>query len=365
MQPDLSEKDINLLIILHENPTIRYSELAKILGISPTTIANMYQEIRQKTVNRVVADLDTKRLDLEIIDILIETDSYINSKKVEIFCDEHSYTLFRSRIFGKFNGLFLQFRIPRGTETKLSEQIKELQNEKIIKSFQFLKHDFIHINTKMQLKAWSGTYKWEFDWKEWENKIEKCLNSNNIGLEKMHSQFENSILRNLDKLDMLILEELTIGCARRKNKDIIQAIEEKLQKSSSFFPISKQTFSRRLKFLKNTAIRGYRLFFDWRTFDIHYSIALICKSSSRFVSCLYKILESSPIPFESSYRALGEESFIWYIRIPSSHFFSLIDILWKHVNSMDVYSFNYKSSLHYGLWHKTFQEESHQWLLNY
>lgn len=360
-----SEKDIDLLIALHENPMIRFIDLAKILGITPKTAANRYRYISENTVNRVIADLNVNKLELEIVDIIVEVNSEENSCKMEKFCDDHPYTLYRSRIFGKINGLFLQFRIPRGTKRILNDQMENLKKKQIVVNYEIIEHKFIQIKTSMKFNSWTKSYHWIFNWDKWEQKFSEIFNSSENILSKFKTKFEDSILKNLDGLDLLILEELTKGCARRKNIEIIKDIEEQLPKNSHYLPISKQTFSRRLKFLKENAIQGYRLFFDWQTFDIHHSVSIICQTSSKIISSLYKILSSEPFPFESNFRAISEETFIWYLRIPAEHLFNLYDFLWKRVKKLDFYTFHYKSSQHYGLWHKTFFENSHQWNLNY
>ena len=84
MDSILHENDIHLLIALHEDPMARYNELAEKLHISPTTASNRYHDISQTSLNRVVADVNLDKLNLEIVDYLVETDSLQDSQKIHI-----------------------------------------------------------------------------------------------------------------------------------------------------------------------------------------------------------------------------------------------------------------------------------------
>lgn len=365
MTPDFHDTDLQLLIALHENPMARFSELAEKLHLSPTTISNRYHDISHNSLNRVVADVNLDKLDLEILDFLIETDSLENSETIEKYCDDHYYTLYRSRLFGKFNGLFVQFRIPKGTHTRLLNQLETLQHDGLINSFNQLNSIYPKILTRTQLTSWKGGMKWEFNWNDWELKLNELLQNKNYTALKPQIHKNINDLDHLDMLDLLILEELTIGCARRKNIELIQEIEPTYKEIENNKKITKQTFSRRINRIKKDFIQNYRLFFDLKTLDIYNTIAFLCRTDNDLTVAISHLLTENPIPFSSNYRPITENSFFWFLRVPPSHFSSLYNIIWKYASELDVFLFDYNCSRHYGLWHKAFIEKTNSWKIDY
>ncbi|MFX0061681.1 MAG: winged helix-turn-helix transcriptional regulator [Candidatus Hermodarchaeota archaeon] len=357
---NLTSKDIEILISLQQDPTIKFIELAEILSISAATAANRYYSMVERTLNRVIADLEIGKLDLEIIDVFIGSENLTNSCLIENFCEAHPYTLYRSRVFGSFNGLYLQFRIPIGTKNLLISQLNELKQKSGIKWFETFSHKYPKISTTMRLENWvPETHSWNFDWDSWEAKLDSQKTQAHRTIEELDSNNE-ILLNQLDLLDMHILEELTKGCARRKHVDIIKAIEDKLSPTSPLRNIPKQTFSRHFKKLNQEVITGYRLFLDWRTLDMHNSIMFRCVANDQITASFYQTLERYPIPFESTIRKQGD-GFFWFIRLPPAQLSDLYNIIWKNVEKLETIIFDYKSSEHYGLWHETFDVKKHKW----
>lgn len=74
------------------------------------------------------------------------------------------------RIFGKFSGLYLQFRIPKGYLNQIIELMNILQPKNIIEDFYQIPRNPIEVSVRIKssLKFWdSNQRKWIFDWKQW------------------------------------------------------------------------------------------------------------------------------------------------------------------------------------------------------
>ena len=133
----IEERDLELLIALQENPLAPASKLAKSINLStPTVITRLELLKKDKSYYNVIANLLPDALDLEIVDVLIDIDSIENVEYFEKhICYNHPYTLFRIRCFGNFNGLYIQFRIPKGSLELLLDLLNHLKKNNKIQSY--------------------------------------------------------------------------------------------------------------------------------------------------------------------------------------------------------------------------------------
>lgn len=364
---ELDNTDIQILVAIHQNPKTTFSEIANLLNLSPTTVSTRYSKITDRTRNRVIGDVNIHRLGLEIVEFLLETQNLTNCIEIENFCDNHYYTLYRSRIFGNFNGIYVQFRIPQGTHPRLLTQLYNFQRNGIIKKIFPLEKLYPKIFTTVNLQNWKGNMQWDFDWNDWKSALSTVIESQIAPSFALVKKKDELFLNKLNKLDFLILEEITYRRARRKNIELIEDIENILKKEDpdTFKPISKQTFSRHRSFVESELISDWRLFFDEKTFDIYNTIAFLANTSERTINSIYYLLKQQPIPFTSTFFPLSKISFFWYIRVPPTHFSQLYKILWTWVDALDVFLFDYSESKHYGLWHKAFDFNTGSWITDY
>jgi len=260
----IEERDLELLIALQENPLAPASKLAKLVNLStPTIITRLELLKKDKSYYNVFANLLPDTLDLEIVDVLIEIDSLENVEYFEKqICYNHPFTLFRIRCFGNFNGLYVQFRIPKNSLELLLDLLDSLKKKNRIMHYIIPKIQLgaETIYTKANLKNWEERLmRWNFDWNTWIQKL------TSVSSKRSERTPKKSQLQKLDELDIALLQELTMG-ARRKNTEIMDSLE--LDRSTIGL---QQRISRKIKYLDEKIISRYMVFLRWETFEIYNS----------------------------------------------------------------------------------------------
>jgi len=308
----------------------------------------------------VHADLNLYTLDLELYDFFFHVGSHQALKILEErLCYYHPYVLYRGRCHGKFSGLFLQFRVPKGTLDHLIDLSQSLKDYNIISEFEYLERISSEkaVSIKSALNHWDFEKKaWVFDWKTWKKGFEHIPAERQIHENKP----SDVILPDLKLLDIQLLAELTVN-ARRKNIEIMKSIGFKTQE-----PGSAQKISRRLAFLKKNAVSDYRIFLNWEKFDLYQTILIHGRcdtdTARKFRNYLYFGQTDSKIlfPFETI-MFLTTDGFIWYVRAPPSHLSEITDFIWEICPDHDMFWIDYKFSEYYGLWTDTFDPLLNKW----
>ncbi len=349
----IEERDLELLIAMQENPLAPASKLAKSVNLStPTVITRLELLKKDKSYYNVFANLIPDTLDLEIVDVLIEIDSIENVEYFEKqICYNHPYTLFRIRCFGNFNGLYVQFRIPKNSQELLLDLLNQLKKKNKIQNYiiPMIPSNAETIYTKANLKNWtSKLMRWNFDWNVWIQKIDS------VDSKRIERTTEKSLLLKLDALDIALLQELTMG-ARRKNTTIMDSLQ--LDRSTVGL---QQKISRKVKFLDEKIISQYMVFLRWEAFEIYNSFLVQCECDEKTANKLQNLLIKDPIPFESTFK-ITENGFLWYLRCPASHFSDISAIIWSVSKKVKLFYLDYKKSEFYGLWKGAFDASKHQW----
>ena len=307
---------------------------------------------KDKSYYNVFANLHLDTLDLEIFDVLIEIDSLENVEYFEKhICYNHPYTLFRIRCFGNFNGLYVQFRIPKKSLELLLDLLSYLKKKNKIQNYvlPMIPSDAETVYTKANLKNWKAKLmRWNFDWNTWIQKL------TSVDSKRIIKTTEKSLLKKLDDLDIALLQELTMS-ARRKNTEIMDSL--KLDRTTIGL---QQKISRKVKFLEEKIILKYMVFLRWEAFEIYNSFLVHCECEEKTANKLQNLLIKDPIPFESTFK-ITENGFMWYLRCPASHFSDISVIIWSLSKKVKLYYLDYKKSEFYGLWKGAFDASNHQW----
>ncbi|NHJ14893.1 MAG: Lrp/AsnC family transcriptional regulator [Candidatus Thorarchaeota archaeon] len=344
----LSGDYLSLLIAIQENPLGTIDELSQRTGTSKPTVAKRLEKLQDEKVFRVQPLLDYHYLGLEAVDAIVRTETLEGILRIEEIAKKHPYTTYRARCYGFANGVLLQFRVPIGTRKHVIDLFQRLAKEEAITAYDLLPSNSISATyTSMRLEGWdSKTMRWTFNWDEWfRKKVE--------GGKREEASSPGSALAWFTKKDAHIIFELMDG-ARRKNIDIVKAIE----KEGVY--ITPQTFSRRYQMIREECLKGYRVTFNREIFDLYNSVLLLGKGREELVNSLGEKLKKHLIPFESTYRAIGENLF-WFIRLQSSHLSSLLTNLYTVLDDMRVCVIDYDHSYLYYLWPEAFDDESHTW----
>ncbi|MFW9991383.1 MAG: AsnC family transcriptional regulator [Candidatus Odinarchaeota archaeon] len=350
---DLSHDDFKLLLALQEQPLASNSALARVVDVSQPTVTNRLKSLKEKlSLYNVHTDLDPDAISMELYDFVLDISTAENVKLLEKLCDEHPYTLYRAREFGRTSGLFVQFRIPKDTGFLLVELMDSLKSRNLITGYKILKRSRngpAPVYTTTSLAHWDyNAAKWEFDWELWRKQL---ASSPTTLPEKPRRE---SVLSNLTELDIQLLAELTQD-ARQRNSEIIEKIG--LDKETHGL---RQKVSRRLEFLKKEVVLGYRVFLNWEVFDTYHTFVFACKASEENTARLYNNLDTNRIPFQSTYVIL-ENGFFWAVQAPPSHFSVIGEIITEYSKERELLLLDYKTSEVYGLWDKTYDSKSKLW----
>jgi hypothetical protein len=346
---ELTREYLSLLLAVQGNPFGTVEKLAKTTGTSRPTASKRLDELQKKRIFIVKPLLHNFNLGFERVDVLLETKDYDGILRLEQIGRDHPYTSYNVRIYGRINGVFLQFRTPLGTKPLIKELCNRLQDNGVVSRFEFLPSDEgLHVYTSTQIEGWNPeTFSWNFDWNNWFEKDIELMPF------IIMDGPPGNVLPWLTKNDVYIISELMRG-ARRKNVEVLNALK---RKNVSITP---QTFSRRYQMIRKECLNGFRVSFDPSVFDIHNSILIMGKGDQKYLHSLCSRLQKYPVPFESAMRVMGDELF-WSIRLQSSHLSKLLSTLYSKLKKMDLFVMDYNHSYLYYLWPETLDEGTHQW----
>ncbi|KKK57054.1 hypothetical protein LCGC14_3058370, partial [marine sediment metagenome] len=112
-------KDFKLIQALQTDPLISMKKLAKKVDISWPTVKKRYNRmVEEGIIGLPVAIYKVETLGLLRISVIAKVLTMELLKKLELACDVHPYTHYRSRFFGEHFGLLIQFDIPNNSEAQ-------------------------------------------------------------------------------------------------------------------------------------------------------------------------------------------------------------------------------------------------------
>ena len=256
------------MLVIQNDPLAPVSTIAKRIGMSTSSTAERIKRLQSSVAFKAVhADLNLNALGLELHDFFYQAKTYQALEFLEkTLCYYHPYVLYRGRCYGRFSGLYIQYRIPKGGLHYLHRINDELVRVGIISGIEHIQREALEkgVSIKSSLNSWNrGKLCWEFDWKQWEEEFENISKSSN-----RLKPVKPLDLRVFDDLDVKLLAELTRN-ARQKNIDIIRNFGLDGSKTGIT-----QLISRKLSVLKSQAISDYRIFLNWKYFDLYQTIMI-------------------------------------------------------------------------------------------
>ncbi len=350
----MNRQKLALLFKLQEMPMAPDVKLAEAVGVSPPTAKVWLEGLKSEQVYvGVQANLNARKLGLQVYDYLVETSSHDSLLAIERFCDLHPYTIYRARVYGGgTHGILVQFRQPPESHRFLQRAFGVFQDKNLIKSVRELPTllpDYCSIYTRPRLEAWEPeTLTWKFDWEQWWKDNSSTTQSH---VEVKRTEPVETF--QLDALDAKILEIITRD-ARQKNIQII----EKLGLDKNAVGVQ-QMVSKRLKRLQEV-VDSYSVFVNWTHFDVYNTSMVVAHASPDVTEHLHAKLSNGQFPFGSSMRKTPN-GFVWSTRLPSAHLSELITLVWKISSDFEMLTIDYKHSQRYGLWAETFNEKTGSW----
>ena len=328
----ISENEYRLLNVILQEPHLSYTEIAQKLDLSVTSIRNLlfslmdYSETEgldeenttlsistndyknnnpKKTHNlSFFAKFNYDLLDLQRFDFFITCKDTEQFAFVRTFCDAHPYTAYRTRLHGGENGLYVTFCIPPETHNMLLYSLDVLKkNNKIVNFRQIFQNKGINIFSNLKVDVFDiNRNKWNFNFEQ-SFKGFKLKHEN----EKLPNIFElkndSPIIKNFDKIDLLVLNEWGYGAGPRKTKaEILNNVTSgKLyQNFIQDLKINRYIVSDHVdSLLKSNIIEYVGIGFDRRKIQIFTTLFYFGEADANFLNLFANYVKSDDFPFES------------------------------------------------------------------
>jgi DNA-binding Lrp family transcriptional regulator len=356
-------KDLEILLFIQDDPLATLSQIAMHINMSVSNVSARLNRLENehKLFHGVQIDLQNDALELGLFDFFFHVKDIKNLNLLEKrFGHYHPYLRYRARCNGHKNGLYLQFRAPKDGLNYIEELASILVDKKILENYQYIKKNpnINPVRVSSSLRSWNPEKKnWEFDWTIWRQKIKDSPVNTAPNKESV-----KSILPELTELDVKLLAELTLD-ARNKNVDIMKKIGLPVE------PGTAQKVSRRIRFLKENAIKNYRINLQWSNFFLYQSMIIRGYNGNGNSNKIYNYIKDSSeddvrFPFRCNYY-LADDGFFWYVRAPPNHLSEFTNFIWEVCPDFELYSLDYKHSQVYGLWDQTFDSERKTWKVSY
>ena len=143
--------------------------LAKTLNITEEKALERVTELKsQDIIHEPYAMFHPESLGLQRVVVITHVPNYTNLRTLEKACDEHPYTIYRGRLFGRNMGLIIQFNIPESTLTLLEEFFTELQLSGLLTEYNIFLSTGVRTQCFPDLSRYNRKkVSWNFIWSMW------------------------------------------------------------------------------------------------------------------------------------------------------------------------------------------------------
>ncbi len=365
------QKDYPIILSLIENPLATdievrnniYEKLGKKIAI--TTVLRRIQRLRKNgVILGASAEINYPRIGLQLCSFIIvpNGDNWkVNIDIIEQMGSAHPYTVYKNRVYGAKNGVFIQFAIPIGSLPLLLELFENLKDRNIIETYDQYIHEYSGVPYFTQLSKWDlETNSWKVDFNDLNDIFETTPDKFILEHEKVES-----IHKELKMLDIVLIREMTRD-ARRSQMDISRQLQDPTSTIGQEYSglteelnRSKQTYSKRIRDLKSKNVFShFRLLYDRKQFGM-FNQALYVANISNKLTQLEEAIKSEKLPFPSSMQ-FTRDKFLYWINIGPIDLMELTDILTHNFTKLKFYLFGRNSSRYY-LWHVNYSVENHSW----
>ncbi|RLE82660.1 MAG: hypothetical protein DRJ51_00825 [Thermoprotei archaeon] len=315
---------IQLLNALVKNPTASFNQLAKVLGVSPSTVRNAFNTlVSEEYISLIYAIVNYPAIQREIVATFIEAPSK-TWPVLERALDEFFYLRTRARCIGVISGVHAFFAIPTGTLPYLREFLDTLKDLNLLGSYNILTPATKWFYSEPNFTVFDKEdFTWNVNWIEWKNLI------STVEPEVIEVP-SRSLMDRLTLADFKILDRLTIRARISKTE------------LARFAGLKSYELSRRLKFLHgNKVILKYRVALGAKFLERLTNLAINAKCSSKTTRRLAAAFKT--LPYQSTFIPT-KEGFLLYTLIPSKDFINLSAILHDYCDRIEVAWLDYRHS---------------------
>ncbi len=295
--------------------------------IIPESSKHVRSELKG-AIRGVTASINYDLLDMQIHSFILLPDKKNwrkNFEKIDIFCDNHPYTVFKTQIFGDRNAVFAQFAILKkyNSVKLLLFAFDELINNKVIENYEHFMNINRTIKSNSQLSKWDETIgKWTIELDKITETVAKQFEDSNI------IKSEKNIVANLKIFDVILIREMTKN-ARRSQSELLENIPKikYYKKVIQKLPLTKQSISRHLSYLKNINLfSNYNLVYDRIKFGMFNQVLYIIDTDDKKMSGLIKCIKDGIIPFPGSLFQTSTAWILW-LNIPPVEMIEITEII--------------------------------------
>ncbi|MHA1864956.1 MAG: winged helix-turn-helix transcriptional regulator [Candidatus Heimdallarchaeaceae archaeon] len=358
----ITYQDYEILLLLQNEPTISFNQIAKKLGITPPTAKKKVESLKKRNIYRGKAVLyKPESLNLTRYFFILYTPSLESLQYLEAALKYHPYIISRTRFYGSRLGVFAQFNYPKEKTELLFAFIDALKKEGFVSSYLYYESLGSRRTMQIDLERLSlSSFRWTFDW---EKCYSKLLTINPSPLPSPSP----SVLDKMKPVDFKILEILTRGKIPKNDGGFDSEITQK--KISNYLNIETTEIWRRYHFLQENVLSGYSSRFSREFFNINSEkiIFMTFKDETKLTRCftLFTDEKEGP-PFRyhiEAYRdSKDRKQLILYVSLPQYHEAHLIYTLSKTA-SLRVYNVDTigKSSVSYSFYSEAFDFKKKKW----
>jgi DNA-binding Lrp family transcriptional regulator len=340
------QQKLKLILELRKNPLHTNVSLAKLFNKkSPNTIKNWIADLKNQGILRdsseyedpvlglrhktdVAAQIKYKELGLaRVVYILTGINTKKNLYELVKRFEDHPYTYYQ--VSGFLNGpiIYVIFNVPYNAINILNHYIEFLRDHK-----HFFTEFFELVNPKAEstddqvLKLFNSA---SID-TSFLNNLEESLNRSDLENNSKEYEFQNTGPPKLDKINLLLLRELTIN-GKISPSELVNYPE--------YSNLDRSTLARRLKSVQKDLISEFVLMYN-RGFIGNEGVNLIWgKSSYNLHFKIRQFLTEGHFPYQSTFY-FDNSKYLWYIFAPSIVNTSIAESLLPYVNSINLANLN-------------------------
>lgn len=297
--------------------------LAENVGTSWITANRHIEQLRESGIlSNSYAVFNPGSLGLVRHVVFFDASSETQVERLEMACDLHPYTHYRSRIYGPSAGLFTQFDIPPSGAQLLSEFLSGLRGLGFCDDAEDIPSIGHRYSTPVNLERFdSESQSWDYDWSKWLSVID--------GSDSETGDAEQNLQPpQLSSVELNILRDLT------SNADISQReLQEK-------YSISQSTASRKMTAVKEQYIESIRARIDRSRFDVTSTKLFYCSQAAKGVrQKIFNALQRDDAPpFPLSIDLLSQDAVLIWGRMPPTHEHRLFYSLWRYLPKLKVFT---------------------------
>ncbi|MDH5403804.1 MAG: Lrp/AsnC family transcriptional regulator, partial [Candidatus Heimdallarchaeota archaeon] len=369
----IEELDQKILLLLLEDPFRSVNDVTKSLEVSFKTVNNRINNMKEKGIifkdlpindpilgNRVKthvsAYINTNNLGLIRHHVIFGNIQKDVLKKLELFCDIHPYTTYRSRFINNSFGLYAQFVFPPILHKEMLD-LYETICEKYQISTKFIISTDEYINIHPNLFYWKNLKNYwniinkretenlsmfEFFWNNYLEEKENGLIVNKVETMKPMNM-------KLSPLHAKIIRELTI------NGNI------SISDLSTYYDRDKSTISRHVsnikaKYIRHAVLRFNPTEFDFNTFRI--IIGKINSTGKITKEAIQEFISTQKFPFYG-YMIFSKDEYLLFVTTNNIHYQQIYNFMWENstVNTVQTFELVFEKSMRYRFYNGNFLED--------